>query len=202
MNGDPGGARRQLEREELADSCVSAAERTDEPVLRTHWTIGQSDRGVTAVAGEGSVEAVRSREATFEVVRSGDRSDPVGLGAARVTDAAKGHGGSLVVGLASARGMTTARTLGRMAFLRFWRGRAAKEVAVSIGDPRFDGWETVNVFEDQRTAVAWRDQLRAMGVDGHCVADHPLDRTGRGEIYLVVPPDQWSRANEISENLD
>ena len=73
---------------------------------------------------------------------------------------------------------------------------------MSIGDPRFDGWETVSVFEDQRTAVAWRDQLRALGVDATCVADHPLDGFGRGEIYLVVPPAQWSRANEIIENLD
>jgi hypothetical protein len=41
-----------------------------------------------------------------------------------------------------------------------------------------------------------------MGIDAHCVADHPLDRFGRGDIYLVVPPDQWSQANEIVENLN
>ena len=40
------------------------------------------------------------------------------------------------------------------------------------------------------------------GVDASCVADHPLDRFGRGDIYLVVPPEQWSRATEIFENLD
>jgi hypothetical protein len=85
---------------------------------------------------------------------------------------------------------------------RFLKARAAKEENVSIGDPRFEGWETVSVFEDQRTALAWRDQLRAMALDASCIADHPLDRLGRGEIYLVVPPDQWSRANEIVENLD
>lgn len=85
---------------------------------------------------------------------------------------------------------------------RFLRGRAAGEPPVAIGDPRFEGWETVSQFEDQATALAWRDQLRAMGVDASCVADHPLDRFGRGDIYLVVPPDQWSRANEIAENLD
>ena len=70
------------------------------------------------------------------------------------------------------------------------------------GDPRLDGWETVSTFEDQKTAVAWRDQLRTMGVDAQCVADHPLDRVGRGDIYLVVPPEQWSTANEILENID
>lgn len=73
---------------------------------------------------------------------------------------------------------------------------------MSIGDPRLEGWETVSTFADLKTAVAWRDQLRAMGLDANCVADQPLDRFGRGDIYLVVPPDQWSRANEIAENLD
>lgn len=76
-----------------------------------------------------------------------------------------------------------------------------KEPAVAIGDPRLAGWETVNTFEDQKTAIAWRDQLRALGVDASCVADYPLDRFGRGDIYLVVPPGQWSRATEILDNI-
>ena len=73
---------------------------------------------------------------------------------------------------------------------------------MSIADPRFEDWQTVSVFEDQDTAVAWRDQLRATGVNASCVADHPLDRFGKGDIYLVVPSEQWSLANEIVENLD
>jgi hypothetical protein len=81
-------------------------------------------------------------------------------------------------------------------------GGGAKEPPVAIGDPRFDGWETVSTFEDQGTAVAWRDQLRSLGVDAACVADHAVDRRGLGDIYVVVPPRQWSRANEILENLD
>lgn len=85
---------------------------------------------------------------------------------------------------------------------RFLRGRSANKEKVSVGDPRFEGWETVSVFEDQATAVAWRDQLCAMDVDAQCIADHPLDQFGRGDIYLVVPPEQWSRANEIVENLE
>jgi hypothetical protein len=85
---------------------------------------------------------------------------------------------------------------------RFSRGRTSKEVAVSIGDPRLEGWETVSTFEDQTTALAWRDELRGLGVDASCVADHPLDRFGRGDIYLVVPPDRWSDATEIIDNLD
>jgi hypothetical protein len=85
---------------------------------------------------------------------------------------------------------------------RLLRGGAAKEPVVAIGDPRFEGWETVSVLEDQDTALAWRDHLRDVGVDASCVADHPLDRFGHGEIYVVVAPGQWSRANEIVENLD
>jgi hypothetical protein len=84
----------------------------------------------------------------------------------------------------------------------FSKRRAATEPAVLIGDPRVESWETVSVFEDQSTALAWRDQLRGMGLDASCTADHPLDRFGRGDIYLVVPPEQWSRASEIIENLD
>ncbi len=71
-----------------------------------------------------------------------------------------------------------------------------------VGDPRVEGWETVSSFEDQKTALAWRDQLRAMGVEASCVADHAPDQLGRGDIYLVVPPDQWSRATEIIDNLE
>ena len=85
---------------------------------------------------------------------------------------------------------------------RFLRGRSTKEPAVAIGDPRLEGWESVSVLEDEKTALAWRDQLRALGVDASCVADHPLDRGGRGDIYLVVPPEQWSQANEIVEGLE
>jgi hypothetical protein len=85
---------------------------------------------------------------------------------------------------------------------RFLKGRASTKPAVAIGDPRFEGWESVSVFEDQTTALSWRDQLRSLGVDASCVADHAPDRFGRGDIYLMVPPEQWSRANEIVENID
>jgi len=59
----------------------------------------------------------------------------------------------------------------------------------------------VSTFDDQATATAWRDRLRELGIDASCTADHPLDRLGRGDIYLVVPPEQWPRANEIVEDL-
>jgi hypothetical protein len=89
-----------------------------------------------------------------------------------------------------------------MSLRRLFRAGAARPPAVSIGDPRTADWETVSTLEDERTALAWRDHLRSAGLDAACVADHPLDRFGRGDIYLVVPPAQWSRATEIVENLD
>jgi hypothetical protein len=85
---------------------------------------------------------------------------------------------------------------------RFRKPARTKDPPVSVGDPRLEGWETVSTFEEQATALAWRDRLRELGVDASCVADHPLDRFGRGDIYLVVPPEQWSHATEIFENLD
>jgi hypothetical protein len=89
----------------------------------------------------------------------------------------------------------------RVFLRRFRRYGRVKDTDVSIGDPRLDGWETVSTFEERATAVAWRDRLRELGVDACCVADRPLDRFGRGDVFLMVPPDQWSRANEIVENL-
>jgi hypothetical protein len=85
---------------------------------------------------------------------------------------------------------------------RFRKSATVREVPVAIGDPRFEGWETVAYFEERDTALAWRDQLRGLGVTAACVADHPLDRFGRGEIYLVVAPGEWSRATEILDNLE
>lgn len=85
---------------------------------------------------------------------------------------------------------------------RFLKRHAAQAQAVLIGDPRLEDWETISTFEEQTTALAWRDRLRDMGLNAQCAADHPLDRFGRGDVYLVVPPEQWSRANEIVENLD
>jgi hypothetical protein len=85
---------------------------------------------------------------------------------------------------------------------RFLRGRVAREEAVLVDDPRVESWESVATFEDRDTALAWRDHLRSMGVDACCVADRPPDRSGRGDIYLVVPPEQWTRATEIADNLE
>lgn len=97
--------------------------------------------------------------------------------------------------------VTAPTTLHEMPLPRWLSGHRSKEPDILVGDPRVDGWETVTTFEDRGTALAWRDHLRQLGVDACCAADHPTDRSGRGDIYLVVPPDQWSRATEIADNL-
>ena len=76
------------------------------------------------------------------------------------------------------------------------RRSAASEPDLHVGDPRFDGWEVVRDFEDLPTAQAWRGQLADAGIQGVLTADWPLDRFGRGDIALRVPPGSWSDAEE------
>jgi hypothetical protein len=71
-----------------------------------------------------------------------------------------------------------------------------------LDDPRFDGWEVVREFDEIDAARSWRDHLSEAGLDAELTADHPLDRFGRGDIYLQVPPEQWSEAEEFLSNLD
>ena len=83
-----------------------------------------------------------------------------------------------------------------------WFRKGAREPAVTVQDPRFEDWETVSSFEDVTTALAWRDQLRGMGIDASLTADQSPDRFGRGDVYLVVPGAQYSAATEILDNLE
>ena len=79
--------------------------------------------------------------------------------------------------------------------------RRAKEAEVHVGDPRFDDWETVREFEDVKTARAWAAHLRDAGIEAVVTADHAPDRFGRGDVYLQVPPDRWSDAEELLSGL-
>jgi len=71
-----------------------------------------------------------------------------------------------------------------------------------VGDPRFDDWEVVREFEDLASAQAWRRHLAEAGVEAVVTSDHELDRFGRGDVYLQVPPERWSDAEELLSDLD
>jgi hypothetical protein len=70
-----------------------------------------------------------------------------------------------------------------------------------VGDPRFDDWEVVHDFGDLATARAWSRHLDEEGMESVITADWPLDRFGRGDIALRVPPGRWSDADEFLTNL-
>jgi hypothetical protein len=76
------------------------------------------------------------------------------------------------------------------------------QTPVHVDDPAYDGWETVREFGDVRTARAWHQALVEAGIDAALTADWPIDRFGRGEIWLAVRPEDWSEAELLLSNLD
>jgi hypothetical protein len=66
-----------------------------------------------------------------------------------------------------------------------------------VGDPAYDDWEVVRDFEDLDSAKAWHQHLAEGGVESVLTSDYELDRFGRGDIALRVPPGQWSEAEEL-----
>jgi hypothetical protein len=74
--------------------------------------------------------------------------------------------------------------------------------SIHVGDPRFDEWEVVRDFEDLKAAEAWRQHLEEAGIDATLTSDWPLDRFGRGDIALRVPPGRWSDAEELLGDYD
>lgn len=82
------------------------------------------------------------------------------------------------------------------------RGPGPGQTPVHVDDPRFDSWEVVRQFGDLRTARAWHQALAEAGVEAALTADWPLDRFGRGEIFLQVPVELWSEAELLLSNLD
>ena len=73
---------------------------------------------------------------------------------------------------------------------------------VLVGDPRFDDWEVVREFQEVDAARAWRQHLADAGVEAVITSDWPLDRHGRGDIMLQVPPGRWSEAEELLSGLE
>jgi hypothetical protein len=66
-----------------------------------------------------------------------------------------------------------------------------------LGDPAYDDWEVVRDFEELDAAKAWRQHLAEAGIEAVITSDYELDRFGRGEIALRVPPGMWSEAEEL-----
>ena len=87
--------------------------------------------------------------------------------------------------------------------MRWRRGkRAVREPDVHVGDPRFDAWEVVRDYEDLDTARAFRQHVAEAGIEAVLTSDWPLDRFGRGDIALRVPPDSWGEAEFLLDGLD
>lgn len=82
------------------------------------------------------------------------------------------------------------------------RRRMPGQGELHVGDPRFDGWEVVGDFDSVDAARAYRQHLDEAGLEAVITADHPLDRFGRGDIALRVPPGRWSEADEFLSGLD
>jgi hypothetical protein len=82
------------------------------------------------------------------------------------------------------------------------RAKVADErSALHVGDPRYDDWDVVHDFGDLDTARAWLRHLEEAGMEGVITSDWPLDRFGRGDIALRVPPGGWSDADEFLSGL-
>lgn len=71
-----------------------------------------------------------------------------------------------------------------------------------VGDPGYDDWEVVRDFGELETARAFRQSLTDRGMTAVLTADWPLDRWGRGDIALRVPPGSWSEAEELLDPDD
>jgi hypothetical protein len=76
-----------------------------------------------------------------------------------------------------------------------------RDAELHVGDPRFDAWDVVRDFDDLATARAWRQHLAEGGIEAALTSDWPLDRFGRGDIALRVPPGRWSDAEEFLSDL-
>jgi hypothetical protein len=80
--------------------------------------------------------------------------------------------------------------------------RAIAATEPYIGDPRFDDWETVADFEALDTAQAFASRLTELDIPNALTADEPLDRFGRGDVYLQVPPERYGDATVALDGLD
>jgi hypothetical protein len=84
----------------------------------------------------------------------------------------------------------------------FSRKRRGPRHGVHVGDPRFEGWETVAEFGDAMTASAFAGRLAELGIENAMTADEEPDENGIGDVYLSVPPERYGDATVALDGLD
>lgn len=92
--------------------------------------------------------------------------------------------------------------MGILSRLRARRPGTEPPDALHVGDPRFDHWDVVADFEDLKSARAWLQHASEAGLEAALTADWPLDRFGRGDIALRVPPGREGDAEELLGELE
>jgi hypothetical protein len=88
-----------------------------------------------------------------------------------------------------------------MGLLDRWRrrGPGPGSAPVRVGDAAYDEWPVVRDFEEVASARSWLQHLRELGFDAVLTSDWPLDRFGRADIALRVPPQNWAEAADVLE---
>ena len=74
------------------------------------------------------------------------------------------------------------------------------EAELHVGNASFDDWDVVRDFGELETARAFHQTLIDRGLVAELTADWPLDRFGRGDIALRVPPGRGPAAEELLDD--
>ena len=69
-----------------------------------------------------------------------------------------------------------------------------------VGDAAYDDWDIVADYGELETARAFRQALTDQGFEAVLTADWALDRFGRGDIALRVPPGRGIEAEEMLDS--
>lgn len=73
---------------------------------------------------------------------------------------------------------------------------------ILVGDPAYDEWPVVREIGERETALAFRQQLEEAGINAVLTSDWELDRYGRGDIGLRVPPESYGDAEALLSGYD
>lgn len=69
-----------------------------------------------------------------------------------------------------------------------------------IGNASYDDWDVVSDYPELETARAFCQALTDQGFDAVLTSDWPLDKFGRGDIALRVPPGRGIEAEELLDS--